>query len=721
MERRDELTQVYCLEAKEVTVFAEPLVVCLKNYFAECVSFTKDHPHPRKFTVDFSALKRRLPEQGLEFSQALRVKPDFVFKCLQFAVHLVVLGCLPYNTPMLPVCVGLKNYDFTSPLASIRSALINQFVCVTGCVVKVSSKKPLVVAMKFRCSRCNSEVRQPFQDGKYELPSACKSCNKRQFTPLRASAECVNIERIRIQEFSGDEQSGVPLTLDCEAFNMDLSDIAVGDAVTVLGVIKAQTLEQHRGKSGLFGLALEINSLFKVKKDGSEGDELTQTSVSQILELARSKNIFHLLVKSFCEVIYGHEMVKAGLLLAMLGGNRDRGRSSIHVLVVGDPGLGKTQMLRATTALSQRGLYVSGSATKAGLTISVTREGGEQNFRTGALVMSDEGVCAVDELDKLGSEQQSLLEVMEQQSFTVSKAGIWCSLKARTTVIAAANPQAGRYNNSKSLVENLKMNSALLSRFDLIFLLLDSHDKEVMRHVIAVHSGKRTYQQSLDSRPAWTQPSSASQSSVHDSPLIGESFTEYMQRVGATVTTPLPLTLLKQYLHYAKNQCQPRVSQEAAELVSKFYISLRQSASVDGLPITTRQLEALMRLCEARAKVELSEVVQERHVVEIIKLYQETVFDLQDRQFSMPTNKRVCRDNKPFGELSVAKQQLAFLERLSNDCTELGSDLFTFQELVSISKQMGMRVGDFGLFIEKLNLSGYLLKKGGGQFKLVSL
>ena len=171
-------------------------------------------------------------------------------------------------------------------------------------------------------------------------------------------------------------------------------------------------------------------------------------------------------------MIYGHEKVKAGLVLALLGGNDEHSRGNSHVLVVGDPGLGKTQLLRAATAYSSRGVYIS-ATTKAGLTVNFSRENGQYVMKAGALLMADEGVCAIDEFDKMGKEQEAMLEVMEQQTITVAKAGIYSTLRAKATVPAAANPSSGHYDPHKNLAENLRASSCLLSRFDLIFLLLD--------------------------------------------------------------------------------------------------------------------------------------------------------------------------------------------------------------------------------------------------------
>lgn len=708
-------------------------ILQMETFFSNCsvfctyFSFKFTKPYPCEFGLNFAKLIQE-STTSIELSQifnTLRYDPCNFIPSLQTTVHKV----LAKNTGQeitQKIRIYISKYDVITPMSAIRSALIQRFVAISGNIVKVYPKKPFVTGMDFLCAKCKSQNFLQFPEGKFNYPKICinPSCkNLKAFQPLRETAICINFQRVKIQENSNDEQSGVPLTIDCEARSLDISEITVGDPVTIMGIVKAESSDLHKNKNtGLYGLYLEILSISCAKESSSHSEDFSESDIVRVKELAKTKNIFPVLIKNFCSLIYGLEKVKAGLLLGLLGGSEDQGRSASHILIVGDPGLGKTQLLRTAVNFSQRGIYVS-ATTRAGLTVNISREGGQNLMRAGALVTADDGICAIDEFDKMGKEQLAMLEVMEQQTITVAKSGVYCSIKARPTVIAAANSVGGHYNPTKTLVDNIKINAALLSRFDLIFLLLDHHDSEVSKHVISMHNGlKRTYNQAFQDLPAvkrsFTQNSFSSQRNTNDIPFDDESFSSFLLRVSAEITSELDIETIKKYISYARMHCKPKLSDEAIELINQYYTSMRKETHFGNLTITTRQLESLKRLTEARAKAELRENATENDALEVIKLYQETVYDLKTQDFAVPKGGKKFKNTSNLGELSIAKQQAAFVERLQEEVVNRHKEVLTFQELHEISKELGLRVGDFNLFIEKLNMANLLLKKSPGTYKI---
>ncbi|XP_059696924.1 DNA helicase MCM8 isoform X2 [Haemorhous mexicanus] len=432
-------------------------------------------------------------------------------------------------------------------------------------------------------------------------------------------------------------------------------------------------------------------------------------------------------VNSLCPAIYGHEIVKAGLALALFGGcqkfvddkNRIPVRGDPHVLVVGDPGLGKSQMLQAVCNIAPRGVYVCGNtSTSSGLTVTLSRDGTSGDFalEAGALVLGDQGICGIDEFDKMGNQHQALLEAMEQQSISLAKAGIVCSLPARTSIVAAANPVGGHYNKAKTVSENLKMGSALLSRFDLVFILLDTpnedHDHLLSEHVMAMRAGRRAACSSALVTRASSQEHSVLQA-TSDRPLLerlkistGENF------------DAIPHQLLRKYVGYARQYVHPSLSPEAAQVLQEFYLELRkQNQGSDSTPITTRQLESLIRLTEARSRLELREKSTKEDAEDVIEIMKYSMLGTYSDEFGKLDFER----SQHGSGMSNRSQAKRFVSALSSVAQRTYNNLFDLQQLRRIASELQLRVSDFESFIGSLNDQGYLLKKGSRVYQLQTM
>jgi len=428
---------------------------------------------------------------------------------------------------------------------------------------------------------------------------------------------------------------------------------------------------------------------------------------------------FEFLVYSLCPLILGHEHVKAGLLLALAGGtnsaktgkNAPIVRGDAHVLVVGDPGLGKSQMLKACATVSPRGVYVCGNTTsKSGLTVSMNRDNsGEHSLEAGALVLADRGVCCIDEFDKIQYEHAALLEAMEQQMISVAKAGIVCSLSARTAILAAANPIGGHYNRSKTILENLRMSSPLLSRFDLVFILVDKPstgtDERIADYVVDMHVQKRRKKSRKHKEPGRAKITASST----------ENLREYLRQKMGEFRDPLPPEMLRKYLAFARHYCHPKLSRPACKILQGFYLELRRKgAEGDSTPITTRQLESLIRLAQARAKLELRDIVTENDAKEIVSLMRDSLLDAFTDDIGVVDYQRSAG-------MSMSKVCKTFITRLNRVSKQEQTTEFTKEQLkneAQISKVLD-HIPNFDDFISILNDQSYIIKKKSGIYKLM--
>ncbi|KAG0046935.1 DNA replication licensing factor mcm8 [Gryganskiella cystojenkinii] len=719
--------------------------------------------------VNYKSLIRECQVEQLEMLVVNR--PMVVIGCLSLAALQVVFGTEAVKTTRhKKLIIRFVRFDRMTHGKDLKANLIDKMVCVRGTIVRTSGVKPLATKMSFTCNTCQCVQTLDFPEARFVQPTKCPEtgCRGKQFTPQRGvgyETETVDWQTIRLQEKLPDDRmdSGrVPRTIECEVKHELVDRVIPGDVVELTGIVKVAPSEKaySRAKTGntMYLLYIDVNYITKAtttneademydeeevdsKESSKDSIQITTKDLYAIEEVHMEPQLFKLIVNSFSPAIFGHEMVKAGILFALFGGRRrsktalDRTaiRSDPHVLVVGDPGLGKSQMLSAAVKVAPRGVYVCGSSgiSTSGLTVTLVRgSGSDFALEAGALVLGDQGCCCIDEFDKMTTDHNALLEAMEQQSISIAKAGIICTLPARTSVIAAANPVGGHYNMSKTVGENLKMNSALLSRFDLIFILMDKPDGEMdqylSRHVMALHSGNTTGMPSF--RPGLSQDidSGTSQQSQSQQggrgrikPEMDRPLSERLRMTDDDNLELIPLPLLRKYIAYARKYVHPKLSPDAAATLQDFYLMMRtKHRSPDGTPVTTRQLESMIRMAEAKARMEMRDTVTRRDAMDVIEII---TFSLQDAftptNGNGPAGQREGQSGR--GRSASLKRYVAELQRIAQASS---NSIFTYDHLYRVFQEMqlpGINGGFQGL-LDSLNYQNFLLKRGPRSYSLAT-
>jgi len=514
------------------------------------------------------------------------------------------------------VTVRIVSLLEATPLRKLGAAHIGKLVMVEGIVVRSTPVRPMVMRAAFKCRGCGN-ITYVDQAGPFlKAPFACTdpSCRRKgPFDFIQEESTFIDSQDLRVQERPEDLPPGqLPRTLHVKLVGSEIVDVArPGDHVSIVGIVRASAPTMPRvGKLRTFILHLDTNSIEVLGKE-PETTLPSPEEEKQILELAKDPWIHRKIIGSIAPSIYGYEHIKEAIMYLLFGGVPKTLpditiRGELNVLLIGDPGTAKSQLLQYVARVAPRGLYTSGrGTTAAGLTAAVIREkGGGMSLEAGALVLADKGIACIDEMDKMRPEDRvAIHEAMEQHTVSVAKGGIVATLNARTAILAAANPSLGRYEPHRTVAENISLPVTILSRFDLIFVLRDVPSKEV--------DGK-----------------------------MSEHILEIHRKGLSPVESPIPLELLRKYVSYAKG-IKPVLTNEALQRLKDFYLAMRSVSETEGSPvaITARQLESLIRLAEARARASLrNEVLAEdaEAAINIMKRSLEEVgIDLSSYKFDI--------------------------------------------------------------------------------------
>ena len=534
-----------------------------------------------------------------------------------------------YESITKDIFVRITKLPIFDQIRDIRQAHLNCLIKIKGVVTRRTGVFPQLREVMYDCGKCGFIVGPIFQQkgGDETRPGSCPECQSKG--PWRVNAEKTvyrNYQKMTLQESPGEVPAGrIPRSKEIILLHDLIDQARPGDEVEITGIYTNNFESSLNRANGfpVFSTYVEANHLSR-KGDVNAATNLTDEDKEEIRLLARDPQIARRIVKSIAPSIHGHDDIKAGIALALFGGQekfvkgKTKLRGDINMLLLGDPGVAKSQFLKYVEKTAGRCVYTTGKGASAvGLTAAVHKDPVTREWvlEGGALVLADRGVCLIDEFDKMNDQDRvSIHEAMEQQSISISKAGIVASLQARCSVIAAANPVGGRYDSSRTFSDNVELTDPILSRFDIMCVVKDIIDpvldERLARFVVGSHVRSHPrFEADVDVGTSVGSAGDASRPTANPAAADGSAATS------ADAVESIPQELLKKYIAYAKRFVKPKLSSGDLPKISQVYAELRrESVTREGMPVAVRHVESIIRMSEARAAMRLSEHVSSEDI-----------------------------------------------------------------------------------------------------------
>ena len=695
MSRTDSINYTDDGLAEEVKMFLSRFKDSRNNYrYLEYI----DSMMPRNIpyiVIDYNDL---VSEPNIE--KLFHVDPDRVLEAFARAIGDVLSTRFPGYAEKIKgsIRARIANYPLHRSLRQINADTIGKLTSVSGMVVRASEVKPLAQELVYRCPDNHRTVAASDQGIVVSVPAVCSNpdCKHRNLVMKPKESRFIDFQILRLQELPEDLPPGqIPYYVDVNIRQDLVDNTRPGDRIILTGTVRIEK-EPVRGvsqtNSGLHRLRIEGNNIEFLGGRGTktsrkiEREEISPEEEKIIQGLVRSPDIYVRLVDSFAPHITEHEVIKESIMLLVVGStprhlsDGGRVRGDINIFLVGDPGTAKSEMLKFCARIAPRGLYTSGrGSSAAGLTAAVVKDKtGMMMLEAGAVVLGDQGLVCIDEFDKMKAEDSSALhEVMEQQSASIAKGGIVATLNARTSILAAANPVWGRYDVYKTIVDNIKVPIPLLTRFDLIFVIRDvpssQRDERIARHILARHTSS-----------------------------------------GIQVRNAIEPDILTKYFAYAK-RFNPEMTREAEEAILEYYLKMRTGETSDTTVVTPRQLEGIIRLATARARLLMKSSVEiedaERAIFLVARSLEESGRDPEGGKVDL-----MVLHGKGSTEINKMQLFMDLLQELEGDAKRPVPEADLLSNMVDTGK---FDEGTARIFLQKMVQSGTIYESKTGHYSKV--
>ena len=637
-----------------------------------------NYSHTNKLLpLDYNALEKFDPA----LADLLVSQPEYFFKLFEdYIKNLNKFTSIGNYSPKI-IIENLPILENFSKIHTQKSGNLIKFSCI---VISKSPVRTIYREISYKCAICDTIFKEKRKYPQKGLLRWCNACKKNGLKEMQDSDshDLVNIQFLEVQEqlekSKGINSDKIKLVILGDLVQELLIKVQPGDNIKVTGILFLEEANQKNLKElNIKNKYILVNNIEVIKKD-FEDIEITQFEEKKIIELSKMEDLEYVLVNSIASDVYGYYEIKKALLLQLLGGTKNKKshagkdlRDTIHVLLMGDPGVAKSKFLNSVEQISPKSIRTDGSKTTGvGLTCSAgeKNEFGDRILRAGALILASGGMVQLDELDKLNDENKyALLESMQDETVSIAKAGIVAKFITKTAILAAANPKHSSFDKNKPLIDQFNFPSNLLSRFDLIFAVVDDieqkKDKETAEHILKIHSGIKTDNIALES------------------------------------------DFVKKYISYARKNIQPKMTDLIHKKIVDYYLLVRLDAKNRNVPpITPRMIEILIRLSEANAKMRLSNIVEEKDVDQAVTLF----------GFSLDS---IARDEKT-GQLDYQRIQTGMSVEQRKEKEKVSmvksilKNIFKEYDLVGFD-ELRKRTADLGILENELkNLVHNLLREG---------